>query len=700
MSSKWKSTSWHVRVLGVATLVLGAALSFPGFAASPISGPVLEDPIGDPVLSEGTEDAGWGRREIDTVDESGKQTQASILQVEGAEGVAHAPLPEDIRSQLVDELASAGKGENVVFALNADIIDEIQRSIEKGEPTEKLIEYAKQDVDANGGSIDPAQRGPFGSCSDGNITRNKVFNFSPTFSETRGLGNGVTGTLSLEGSGNVLANGELNIKVKRTKVFWVCIPYGVRFGHVRITGRLSLDENAALSGTVNYTYPGPVEYEIAKPRLGSAFFWVGPIPVYFGFNLPIKIGAEFQVSVTGQVQYRGGRHLAGDFDYICTASNCSGSNTIKSTETSTATNPWGAGISGRIKVKAYAEVALRAYLYDEGVAYAQVGVRGILLGDLWGYYGNACGDANQDGYYETVSALTFDLDWQLAITAKADTFLTDEWNSTLWASSPHHIAFWDLLRSSALSPMIKRTIAPNELGTASILPRDTSVNYEFRMRPCWPYSEPVNYTVNWGDSSYAGYSGAPATASHVWTTAGAASMNLTAVSDSHGRTFGGAAQTSEDVKIVYFPVNLAPRATATASSVYCADVILNANCATPNQAIDGINNMLDTNGWRNRVPAMNTAPQWIELAWNEPVVINSVKVFSVAGFGNRIREYDVQYWDGATWVTIASVRGNLQDVNTHTFAPARYRTNKLRVSMLNGALSDWRFAKINEIEVY
>ena len=45
----------------------------------------------------------------------------------------------------------------------------------------------------------------------------------------------------------------------------------------------------------------------------------------------------------------------------------------------------------------------------EWLAYAQVGVRPYLRGDLWGYYGNACGDADSNGVNETVNALTFDL---------------------------------------------------------------------------------------------------------------------------------------------------------------------------------------------------------------------------------------------------------------------------------------------------
>ena len=126
---------------------------------------------------------------------------------------------------------------------------------------------------------------------------------------------------------------------------------------------------------------------------------------------------------------------------------------------------------------------MRAYLYSEWIAYAQVGVRPYLYGDLWGYYGNTCGDADGNGINETVSALTFDLDWQLFITAQAAAFgCPTKWNN-LWSTSRRHIKFWDLPRAPA--PSGPRCSGPSSAAVNAL------ATYNSRMRPCWPYGDTV-----------------------------------------------------------------------------------------------------------------------------------------------------------------------------------------------------------------
>ncbi|MBP6748993.1 MAG: hypothetical protein KA144_05090, partial [Xanthomonadaceae bacterium] len=450
----------------------------------------------------------------------------------GERGVALAPIPEPVRDQLIEELALAQTGETVVFALSAPIVDEIERSLAIGQPTDALIAYANQDTDPQPLPYgDPIRaRGPFGSCSDSHITKSKRLQYTPNFSRTENLGNGFSGTLKVEGAGNLDANGEVKLRVKRTKIFWVCVPYGVRFQHARAVGSLTLQDTITLTGTINYANPNPIEYEIANPSLGGVFFMAGPIPVYIGFSLPIAIGIEIQASVSGQLQYRGGNSITGSFDYLCTPDDCTGYNNLQSSFQNIS-NPVGASISGRIRPSLYADVGVRAFLYAEAVAYAQVGARGYLHGDLWGYYGNTCGDADQNGNYETVSALTFGLDWQIAITARADTFFTNAWKKTLWKSPQWYIGFWDLIGSSALTPMID---GPSSIGA------NVAASYKIRMRPCWPYGDNVDYTMNWGDGVTTNHNGPaapptwqPVLASHVWTTTGSKTLLLTALRDAH-----------------------------------------------------------------------------------------------------------------------------------------------------------------------
>lgn len=674
-------------------IALMAASAIPAEAAAP-SGR-LSTPTGPVEPDDNLDnDAGWQRSTVTGTDDNGKAFSTEIYEIVGEKGVAYAPVPEQIRNELIEELAAEKEDEDVAFALNAPIIDEIQKSLEQGAPTEALIAFAEMDTLEDG--TDPDARGPFGSCSDKQYSRSKSFQVMTPLETSTNLGGGFTGSLSVEGSGKVDATGQVKVNLKRTKVFWVCIPYGVRFKNARVHGKVDLDETITLNGTVNYA-SNPVEYQLAKPSLGSVFFMLGPVPVYIGFNLPVTFGARFEASATGQLQYRAGHRLAGDFDYTCTSRRCTGLNNIVQTGTTDVTNPFGAGVSVRIKPTVHAEVAVRAYLYAERIAYAQVGVRGILLGDLWGYYGTTCGDAAQDGTYENVSALTFDLDWQLAVTAKADTFFTREWKDTLWQSRHYHIGFWVIGKSSALTPMIERTMASGGLGTLSILPLDTPVDFKLRMRPCWPYTDPVEYTMNWGDGATTAHTGMPASASHTWSTSGGHTMNLTAFRDTHGRTFGDGYATSRAVNVVFFPVNRATQAVATASSTFCT---VTQVCDVPAKANDGNNAMSTFNGWRNRVPMSSAGPQWIELAWAQPIMVSTVKFYGVTGWGNGPADYDIEYWDGAAWIKAAIVRNNTADTKSHSFAPARFQTNRLRVLVFRGSISDPYTVRLNEIEVY
>ncbi len=675
------------------------ALSFT-FSANAQTSKLIDQPISlpeepaplpeEPIIDKD----GWSRTEYSWTDELGGRSSAEIYQIEGVNGVALAPIPELIRDQLVEELALTENGETAVFALSAPIIDEIERSLAIGKPTDALIAFANQDTEAfpTDGVL---ARGPFGSCSDSEVTKNKRLQYTPNFSNTENLGNGFSGTLKAEGAGNLDANGEVKLRLKRTKIFWVCVPYGVRFQHVRAVGNVTLASTITLSGSISYANPNPIEYQIAKPFLGGVGFALGPVPVYIGFNLPITFGIEIQASVTGQVQYRGGQSLTGSFDYICTSSDCTGYNNLQSTIQSV-DNPYGAGISGRIRPSLYADVGVRGFLYHEAVAYAQVGVRGYLHGDLWGYYGNTCGDADQNGHYETVSALTFGLDWQIAITAKADTFLTSPWKKTLWKSQQWYIGFWDLSGSgsSALTPMID---GPASVGV------NTAASYKIRMRPCWPYGDNVDYTMNWGDGTATNHTGPaappswqPVFASRVWTSAGAKNMQLTALRDSHGRQFGTTRTTTRQVLVTNAaPLNIATQALAVASSTYCSGVG-SVHCYAPSRVNDG-NNSTALGGFTSWVNDTGVAmPQWLELQWGQVMTISRVDLYTTQGYS--IKDYDIEYWTGTTWVKAALIRNNTATSNSLAIAPIQ--TFRLRILALSGPTNQINHARINELEVY
>jgi len=477
------------------------------------------------VIAEGKT---WQLKKISgyAIDDNNEFYSREVFTLNGPQAIFELPLPESIQKDLYESLSEEELKEdgNVSFSIDKQIVDEIAISEKLGEPTPYLKEIAEKEAaeeqQALGGFAAKS------SCGDQTITKSKGFSLNKPISLSQNFGAGFSGSLSSTGSIQGSATGQLVLTKKRAKVWFVCVPYAVKFNHARAYGNVTVDTNSAINGTVNYAMSW--EKQVAKPHLGSLNFFVGPIPVHIGFNLPIDVGLSVNAIVTGTVAYNGSQAATGSFDYTCTLSNCTGGSSYNLGSPYNP-QPVTSSISGRIYPTLWAQVAVRAYLYSEWVAHAQVGVRPYLYGDLWGYYGNTCGDANGDGINETVSALTFNLDWQLFITARASALgSTKNWNN-LWSTNRRLVKFWDLIGSSALQPILT---GPTNLAT------NTYGAYTTRMRPCWPYSNNITTQLNWGDGTSTSYISAPSTSVtrfKYWPTAGTRTVKATVLSDSHGR---------------------------------------------------------------------------------------------------------------------------------------------------------------------
>jgi len=487
------------------------------------------------ILKEGK---GWQQKTIqgtvlDDATRQYKEYSANVYSLQ-KEGISEVPMPADIREEL---LLEAESGEPTVYTLNQQILEEIEISRRQGTLTPALEALAESDGEA---PSPDAPRLKLLSCPDQVHTRSKALNINAPLNYSINLGSGFSGSLSATGNLSGSATGEVEFTIKRKKVLWKCIPYGAKFNKARAYGNAAVNYGANISGTLSYNYSW--QKEIAKPHLGALAFMIGPVPVYIGFNLPINLGLDVTANVTGSVTYVGSQAAAGSFDYTCSLSSCTGTSdyNLANNNQQTLTG----SVSGRVQPNIWVQAAVRAYLYTEWVAYAQVGIRPYLRGDLWGYYGNDCGDADQNGTTETVDALTFDLDWQLYITGQASSFGSSptQWNN-LWSTPRFHIRFWDLLGSDAIKPLIN--------GPVNVAV-NTSQAYGGKMRPCWPYTDAVNYRFDWGDTSTTTFNGAAQSwnnSNHTWTTTGAKTLSLTALSDSHGRQLDHTSSRTINVKV-------------------------------------------------------------------------------------------------------------------------------------------------------
>jgi hypothetical protein len=457
-----------------------------------------------------------------------------------AGGIAQSPLPADIQADLVDDTAP----DEQVITVSQSVVSEIVASERAGALTPALQAIAEplDPPSAPGRPREPVRMlRLFGRCSDKAITKSKTIDLGsmsiPLFSGS--LGKNVDADLSLQGVTNGSVSFEMNLKERRFAIFGACIPYAVEFVNVHAAGSATVDYGATLKGTVSFS--DSFEKELAKPALFDIWFFIGPVPVRIGFNLPISIGMDLSASVTGSVTYDAGQHASGAFDYTCTITRCSGSSSFQLGGSRTS-NPLTGSISGRIQPSPWAEVAFRAFLYTDALVYAQVGVQPFLRGDLWGFLGNDCGDADGDGVTETVNALTFDADAEITANVAAAVFGKSPSRHQVFTTGPLHLAFFDLIGSTALSPLIQGS------STAHV---GQQADYTVNMRPCWPYTDKVQHSVAWGDGALDTVSGAPpdgATASHTWLEPGIVPVTAIALSDDHGRQLGRS--TTRDIQVI------------------------------------------------------------------------------------------------------------------------------------------------------
>ena len=111
-------------------------------------------------------------------------------------------------------------------------------------------------------------------------------------------------------------------------------------------------------------------------------------------------------------------------------------------------------------------------------------------------------------------------------------------------------------------------------------------------------------------------------------------------------------------------------------------------------------------GW-NDATAGTSLPDWIQINFAGVQAIDHVVVYSVQdnylnpdradGFdevpASRNYQFPAQGFDGANWVTLATVNGNDLVKRTVSFAP--HRTDRIRINIL-GALSTW--SRVTEVE--
>jgi hypothetical protein len=438
-----------------------------------------------------------------------------VLAIQGEVGIMNAPIPEGTRQAMLAEWKIEGNPNDTYF-LNPVAAQDIEWSIANNTLAPSLEPYAEE-LDAKGG------------CDDWTRTQSKGLDLSFSTYDNSWINGNFTGNLMVSADITGSATGEVTYVVKRHKVAFVCIPYWVKLMQARAYGNAQVNGDVTASGSLTYSNNWTWEKQIAKPSLGSLTFWVGPVPIYLGFNLPIVARLKLNATVAANATVTGEVHAVGSFDLACNFNNCSGT---YSYSTQSPTTPQLSGsVSGRALLTASVDVGVRAYLYSESVAWIQLGVRPTGFADIWGYAGNTCGDANGDGTPEWVTGLTLDFDGQVFLTGAANALNQGPW---LWNdiahTSKYHLWF----------------IAPDDGALRPLFPGPSngyigsSLLYRYAMGQCVPYGEPVSLSLNWGSGplvNLTGYRNELLPISHTWTTSGTKTVTLHAMTDTHGRNY-------------------------------------------------------------------------------------------------------------------------------------------------------------------
>jgi hypothetical protein len=134
--------------------------------------------------------------------------------------------------------------------------------------------------------------------------------------------------------------------------------------------------------------------------------------------------------------------------------------------------------------------------------------------------------------------------------------------------------------------------------------------------------------------------------------------------------------------------NLARNATITASSTYPGYSTARINDGDRNTALG------ESYSWANN--RNSSLPQYVTLDLPASSSIQRIDLYTTTGY--VLANYDLQYWNGSSWVNLVQVTGNQETTRSHTFAAVN--TSKVRVVANRGPSHQSTYVRINELEIY
>jgi len=279
----------------------------------------------------------------------------------------------------------------------------------------------------------------------------------------------------------------------RLDLFYIpCLPFAVRPRSLAADG--SLVSGSRIGATLTAT--GEFGQHFMIPPSGGPHFPIEIIPIVIA-GVPV---AEMDVSVyvDGTLDLDGEGRLDStftlearqktNFDFACSGKGC---NLRSHSAPLPNTASEAVKLQGRLHVKPAVYVALQLD-FDVDLLSARAGPQPYLLGELYGC-GAASAAQTQGGSSTSQQfyALTADLDWGIELRSEAlvaNKIVAEAPRIQLVPADKKHLYFKDLANSTALIPSLAGTLQPAAGQPAS---------YKTKMPDCYPYTDPVEYRVNW-----------------------------------------------------------------------------------------------------------------------------------------------------------------------------------------------------------
>lgn len=508
------------------------------------------EPTPAPALTTQTLEIGDGWRKIRVF---GNATDADTGAVEAVDRVlvvvqdktkiSTAPVATFVKTSVNEELAAAAATPTTTTTTTKMLAPTTTE--ESG--TLIVDQAAAEEAQAKASSGGPTL---YFSCSDYDKTFEKALSVNKTYPLSQTFSSDFSGTLNATATLTGSVTGKAVIRVKKS---W-CIPYGVEFKYAQVTGSATVKAAGKVDG--NFAKDFHFDKKLAQPQIAELPFSIAGIPLDIRFSAPIHVGLDG--SAKANVRFDGQATATGTFDVKCTKSGCTGAKS--------ATLGWVPGTSpsvslnGRADVVPYAYAGIHANVYTDWIGYGEVGLKAKLKGELWGYYGNGCGDANGDGVNEYVNATVLEARGGVDLIGKAG-FVGSNYGPWTYNLLDKHLAYYDLAPGGSTAASAIVTLSTPMIG-------GTTVDAKVKMRPCWPWDDGMKYRINWNDGS-ALEDTTPtdpdllASKSHSYATYGFKTVTATPIVDNKGRGPGRPGTDTINVgRLIFEPIKVSGLAVA------------------------------------------------------------------------------------------------------------------------------------------